>query len=334
MHEVAALAGVSQATVSLVLNGTGRSRYTEATRARVFAAVEELDYRANIYAKVLREGVSGVIGFIGDSVASSPFAGQLISAAQDAAWDHDLMLMSVNTDGRGSLEAAAVDALRSYSAVGIVYAFMYHRAITVPDSLSTVRTVVLNSRDLNSTTHSVYPDEHQGGYAATRRLISAGHSRIAMINIQTLSSGLPAAVGRHRGYCDALTDAGIGLDPALHVEGLGGPAGGYQAIPQLLELNEPPTAIFCGNDRTAWGAYQALQAHGVRVPDDMSIIGFDNQEIISTGLHPELTSVELPFVAMAKRAIDIIADPSSFSFEQPIECPIIERSSIVNRVRP
>ena len=102
----------------------------------------------------------------------------------------------------------------------------------------------------------------------------------------------------------------------------------------MLDLADRPTAIFCANDRTAWGAYQALQAHGVRVPDDISIIGFDNQEIIATGLHPQLTSVELPFVVMAKRAIDVLADPAAYSLDQPIACPIIERSSIVNRPRP
>lgn len=334
MHQVAALAGVSQATVSLVLNGSNRSRYTDETRARVLAAVEELDYRTNVYAKVLREGVAGVVGFIGDSVASSPFAGQLVSAAQEAAWDHGLMLMSVNTDGKGAIESAAVDTLRSYSAVGIVYAFMYHHEIRVPDALRNVPTVVLNSRDRDSVTHSVFPDERQGGYAATRRLIDAGHRRIAMINIERLASGQPAAVGRHQGYLDALAEAGIAPDPALLIEGLGGPTHGYDAIEPLLALADRPTAIFCANDRTAWGAYQALQAHGVRVPDDISIIGFDNQEIIATGLHPQLTSVELPFVVMAKRAIDVLADPAAYSLDQPIACPIIERSSIVNRPRP
>ena len=128
--------------------------------------------------------------------------------------------------------------------------------------------------------------------------------------------------------------AGIAPDPALLIEGLGGPTHGYDAIEPLLALADRPTAIFCANDRTAWGAYQALQAHGVRVPDDISIIGFDNQEIIATGLHPQLTSVELPFVVMAKRAIDVLADPAAYSLDQPIACPIIERSSIVNRPRP
>ena len=104
MHDVAAAAGVSQATVSLVLNSASGSRFSEDTRKRVRDAVNRLGYRTNAHAKVLREGVAGMIGFIGDSVATSPFAGKIIEGAQQRAWEAGLLLLTVNTGGDKELE--------------------------------------------------------------------------------------------------------------------------------------------------------------------------------------------------------------------------------------
>ena len=213
MHDVAAAAGVSQATVSLVLNSASGSRFSEDTRKRVRDAVDRLGYRTNAHAKVLREGVAGMIGFIGDSVATTPFAGAIIEGAQQRAWEDGLLLLTVNTGGDKELEAASLDTMLSYKVAGVVYAAMYHRLLEVPEALAGVRSVVLNSQDRAGRVPSVAPDEVQGGYVATRRLLEAGHSRVGLINIETLESGLPAAVGRYEGYTRALEEAGLALDP-------------------------------------------------------------------------------------------------------------------------
>ena len=331
MHDVAAAAGVSQATVSLVLNSASGSRFSEETRKRVRDAVNRLGYRTNAHAKVLREGVAGMIGFIGDSVASSPFAGAIIEGAQQRAWEDGLLLLTVNTGGDKELETASLDTMLSYKVAGVVYGAMYHRRLEVPEALAGVPSVVLNSQDRAGRIQSVAPDEVRGGYVATRRLLEAGHSRVGLINIETLESGLPAAVGRYEGYTRALEEAGLALDRAVIRFGAGNEEDGFRYAMELMTAAKPPTAIFCANDRTAWGAYQAVSELRLSVPGDVSIVGFDNQSTLAPHLRPGLTTLELPFVAMGRRAVDLIlqgAEPDGRV--ELMECPLIERNSVTH----
>jgi LacI family transcriptional regulator len=329
MHDVAAAVGVSQATVSLVLNNTGGSRVAESTRRRVLDAANKLGYRPNAAAKTLRDGTAGLVGFVGDVVASSPFAGRIVEGAQARAWDDGMLLLTVNTGGDAHIEEAAIEALLSHRVAGIVYASMYHRKLRVPEALAEIPTVVLNSEDLGGHARAVVPDEGGGGRRAAEALLDAGHRRIAMINIETLASGLPAAVERYAGYRAALQDAGVDLDLTLVREGDGNPQAGFDHTLALMSLAAPPTAIFCANDRTAWGAYQALESLGLQVPRDVSIVGFDNQETLAPYLRPALTTLELPFVAMGRRAVDILLnDEVQTDGPERIDCPVITRDSV------
>ncbi|WP_461164024.1 LacI family DNA-binding transcriptional regulator [Arthrobacter sp. R4-81] len=331
MHDVAAAAGVSQATVSLVLNSAGGSRFSAETQKRVQDAVDTLGYRTNAHAKTLREGVAGMIGFIGDSVATSPFAGAIIEGAQQRAWEDGLLLLTVNTGGDKGLEGASLETMLSYKVAGVVYGAMYHRRLDVPEALAGVRAVVLNSQDKAGRLPSVAPDEVRGGYTATRRLLDAGHSRIAFIDIQSLESGLPAAVGRHEGYLAALGEAGLEPDPNLIRFGRGGEEDGYTHTMELLTAGKPPTAIFCGNDRGAWGAYQAVSDLHLSIPRDVSIVGFDNQAILAPNLRPGLTTLELPFIAMGRRAVELILQNTEPDGQvELMECPLIERKSVTH----
>jgi LacI family transcriptional regulator len=236
MWQVAERAGVSQATVSLVLNNVGGSRVNEATRARVMEAVRDLGYRTNAFAKSLRSGESGMIGFISDEVASSPFAGRLLKGAQLLAWETGNVILSVDTFNEPALESAAIDMMLSYRVKGVVYASMYHRVLDMPVGLESVPSVVVNAQDRALQVPSVFPDEEQGGYEATRHLIDAGHERIAMINIQPPQSDLPAGIGRLAGYRRALAEAGIAEDPRLIVDGMGIVEDGLALTLDLLAL--------------------------------------------------------------------------------------------------
>jgi len=331
MWQVAQRAGVSQATVSLVLNNVGGSRVNEATRARVLDAVRELGYRTNAFAKSLRSGESGMIGFISDEVASSPFAGRLLKGAQMLAWETGNVILSVDTFNEPALEAAAIDMMLSYRVQGVVYASMYHRVVEVPEGLKSVPTVVVNAQDRARRVPSVFPDEELGGYTATRHLIEAGHERIAMINIQPPDSDLPAGIGRLAGYRRALAEAGIAEDPRLILSGMGVVEDGLALTQDLLAVDSRPTAIFCGNDRTAWGAYRALDSAGIRVGEGCSIVGFDNHEMIAPYLDPGLTTMELPYEQMAREALGILlAGDTDSPKETPIECSLILRGSVAS----
>lgn len=329
MHDVASLAGVSQATVSLVLNDVDGGRFTEETRAKVESAVRSLGYRPNAHARVLREGVAGMIGFIGDSVATAPFSGMIIAGAQERAWEAGMLVLTVDTSGDKGIEAASIEAMLSYSVAGVVYAGMYNRYLEVPEVLAGSRAVVLNSHDASGSLPSVAPDEEGGGYTATKALLDAGHRRIGLINIETLDSGLPAAVGRYEGYVRALTEAGLGADADIIRFGLGSEEHGYEHAVGLISSAHPPTALFCANDRTALGAYQAARERGLRIPEDLSIVGFDNQELLAPLLRPGLTTLELPFKAMGRRAVEIILeDGEQDGRVELFECPLVERGSV------
>ncbi|MGJ9402279.1 LacI family DNA-binding transcriptional regulator [Arthrobacter sp. KK5.5] len=328
MWQVAERAGVSQATVSLVLNKAGGGRVAQATQERVHKAVDELGYRTNAFAKSLRSGESGMIGFISDEVASAPFSGGLLKGAQMRAWESENVILSVETFGSLELETAAIEMMQSYRVRGVIYATMYHRHVEVPAALSGIPVVVLNAFDVDGTHSSVFPDERHGGFRATSHLIESGHQRIGMINIQQPDSNLPAGIGRLAGYRAALAEAGIAFDASLVRPGYGTVEDGLEHGAALVGLDDPPTAIFCGNDRTAWGAYRALEARGLRIPDDCSIVGFDNQETTAPHLDPGLTTVELPFEDMARRAIDLLLSPADTTKQIPVHGRLVERSSV------
>jgi LacI family transcriptional regulator len=332
MWDVARAAGVSQATVSIVLKGDPGSRVSAATVRRVKDAVVSLGYRPNATAKALRERVAELVGFIGDEVASAPFAGEIVEGAQERAWQDGQLLLVVNTGGRRDLEQAAVEQMLSHQVRRFIYASMYNRPVDLPPSLRDEEVVILNAIDPSETTWSVSPDEVEGGRAATQRLIDAGHTRIAMIDIESLESGLPAAVGRYEGYVAALEAAGLPVEPDLVRFGGGSPEHGFEHAGALMDLAAPPTAIFCGNDRTAWGAYQALHERGLRVPDDVSIVGFDNQETLAPFLRPALTTMNLPFREMGWAAADILltggATQRRGSTMMRLHCDLVERDSV------
>lgn len=331
MWDVASLAGVSQASVSLVLNGGGRGRVSDSTRKRILAAVHELNYRTNAFAKTLRSGESGLIGFVSDEVASAPFAGRLLKGAQELAWETGHVILSVDSFGDDALEEAAIDMMRSYRVRGVVYGSMYHRLVRLPAALADIPAVVLNAREADGKVPSFFPDEELGGYTATRHLLDAGHTRVAMINIQSPDSDLPAGLGRMAGYRRALDEAGVEFDERLVRYGSGVVEDGLALTRELMEGPVVPTAIFCGNDRTAWGAYRALEALGLHIPDDCSIVGFDDQETLAPYLDPGLTTVALPFEQMARSALDaLLGTRSDEVSDHPIECSLVLRGSVAS----
>ncbi|MEE1651415.1 LacI family DNA-binding transcriptional regulator [Brachybacterium sp. J144] len=325
MNDVAAAAGVSQAVVSIVLSGSYAGRASETTAQRVRDAAADLDYRPNLQAKSLKTGVAEIIGLVGDEVATAPFSGMLIKGAQDRAWQDDHMLMTIDTGGDDALESAAIGTMLSHRVRGVIYTAMYHREVEIPAAALSTRAVCLNARERDNRVPSVTPDEVTGGYEATKVLLDAGHTRIAMINIHDV---LPAGRGRREGYERALREAGIDPVPDLVYRGEGVQRSGFEASRHLMSLDEPPTAIFCGNDRSALGAYQALAELGLRIPEDVSIVGFDDQDLLRDFFHPPLTTVRLPFAEMGDRAAALVLDADAPAEAHLIHCPVIHRQSV------
>ncbi|MCI0713234.1 MAG: LacI family DNA-binding transcriptional regulator, partial [Chloroflexi bacterium] len=298
IEDIAQLAGVSRGTVSRVLNG--HPSVSAKTRQTVHEVIEKLNYRPNFSARHMRTNSSNLVGFglITDEVITTPYAVDMISGAQETLWVQGKVMLVVNAGYATDMTEASLEALLERRVEGIIYAAMYHRPVELPPQMPQVPIVLANCFSPEGLYTSVVPDEVSGGYAATRRLLSKGHRRIGFINLGDTGRGvpppLPASNGRLAGYKKALQEFDVPFDETWIRYTNQSPQSNYKIAYEIMRLPVPPTAVFCGNDRTALGCYGALSALGLRIPDDVAVIGFDNQLDIAQGLWPPLTTVQLP----------------------------------------
>ena len=242
------------------------------------------------------------------------------------------MLFSMNTDEDDELQKIAIDTMINRGVDGLIFAAVHHRRLTLNqmhDLRRGVPTVLVDCSSPDPAISSIVPDEEQAGYEATQALTAAGHQRVAFINGP---ARFPAAAGRYRGYVRALQDAGLGLERKWVTAGGWWQRDGYDNTNRLLSLNEPPTAIFCASDRIAMGAYDAIKERGLRIPEDVAIVGFDNHEIIAAHLRPALTTMELPYYAMGRWAIERVLElktaPDLPAVFEQARCTLIARNSV------
>ena len=330
MYDVARRAGVSQTTVSFVVNNVPDANIPQETRDRIWAAVKELGWRPNAMARGLSLRRSHTIGFVSDEIVTSAHAGQIIQGAQDAAWANGKLLLIINTGRNVDLEHAALEVMLERQVEAIIYAAMYHRPLPRPLELSYVPVILLDCFIEDRSLPSVVPDEVQGGWTATETLLRKGHRRIGFINNV---DPIPATFGRLAGYQQALAAYGVPFDPALVRVGKSTAAEGYRCAMELMQLPARPTALFCFNDLMAMGAYDALKKLGLTIPDDVAVVGFDNHELIAAHLHPPLTTLALPHYEMGQWAVQFLLEhadsaPALPPVQQTIACRLIERSSV------
>ncbi len=323
MKDVAVRAGVSQSTVSFVLNGVEDMRISRDTRKRVIEAVEDLGYRPRGAGRPPKTTSKGVIGLMFDEIATSPFAAISIEGAQEEAWKHNVLLEVVMTGGDPNYEAAVLKKWSGDNAIGVIYGSILTRMVTPPDALSRHRSVLLNCYETEGRYSSVVPAERRGGGAATQALIAQGYRRIAFI------SGEPwmeASDQRMEGYERALRAAGIPVDPSLIVEGNFLASGGRSATLKLMQGQKRPEAIFCANDLMAVGCYEALKELGERPGKTIAVMGYDDQEI-AQHLSPPLSSVLLPHREMAQWCVRCLLDDHRKVVQKRMTCPLIKRDS-------
>lgn len=335
LKDVAAQAGVSVSTVSLVLNQRDSGRITPEVAERVRRVARELGYVPNLLARGLRTKQTRTIGLLSDQVASTPFAGRMLAAAQREAWDAGYLLLLIDTADTPTLETPAISALLQRNVEALIYASMYHRVLSPPSVPPTIPLVVLDGRPAgHDDIDWIVPDEEEGARTAVASLIGAGHRRIAFCNYADV---IPASIGRLAGYRAALHEAAIPVDESLITAAADSTAAeGRRAAAALLDRADRPTAIFCFSDRIAMGVYQAAAEHDIHIPHDLSIIGFDDQEFVADALRPGLTTMALPHDEMgawaARRAIQRLEPPNTAN---PIDtrfelarCRLVERDSI------
>ncbi len=330
---MAEAAGVSSATASLVLNGRSIGRVSADIATRVEDAAARLNYRPNLIARSLRTQVSKTIGIISNDVATTPFAGAMLSGAQEVAWRNGWLLLLVNSNGEDAMEEAAIRSLVQRNVDGFIYTTMFHREIQTPDYLKKQKVVLLDCVDANKVHQSVVPNEYQGATDAVQHLVDQGHRQIAFIGT---SENTIAGNERLRAFKDVLKKNKIELDPENIVQVSDSNAmDGFEGAQKLLTSTVRPTAIFCYTDRMAMGAYEAIAQANLSIPQDISVVGFDNQLNIADALRPPLTTVQLPHFEMGAwaatrllEAIDPENSESLITIEQVIACPLVIRDSV------
>ena len=324
MKDIALNAGVSQSTVSFVLNGHQDMRISEETRKRVMDAVAALGYRPRGAGRPPKDSALRVVGLMFDEIATSPFAAISIEGVQEEAWKQNVIVETVMTGGDRAYEASVLRKWAADRVEGVVYGSILTRKVAPPDALFKHKAVLLNCYDAEERLPSVVPAERRGGEAATKMLIDAGHRKIAFI---TGENWMEASDQRLEGYERALRAAGIPIDPNLIVEGNFLPSGGRTATLRLLDGPVRADVIFCANDLMAVGCYEALKERGEHVGETIAVMGYDDQEI-AQHLSPALSTVLLPHREMGNWCARMLLDGEHTPPRQiRMECPVVTRAS-------
>ncbi|WP_405063169.1 LacI family transcriptional regulator [Kribbella sp. NBC_01505] len=276
LSDVAARAGVSVKTVSNVINDY--PHITAHTRAKVEAAIAALDYRPNVSARSLRKGRSDFIALAIPEMAS-PYFAELGAAFSRAAKKRGITVLIEQTEGEPAAEQMVLDGMRGQLIDGIVFSPITSSPARISTAVGSGKPLILlGERTTGGTFDHVAVDSVQAAYDATTHLISLGRRRIAAIGVGGGGASGTGAV-RRRGYRKALKAAGLEHDPALELAGTGyHRLDGAASMRALLELPEPPDAVFCFNDLLALGALRTLSKAGLSVPDDVAVVGFDDIE--------------------------------------------------------
>ncbi|MER5551787.1 LacI family DNA-binding transcriptional regulator [Streptomyces sp. NPDC002793] len=302
LKDVAALAGVSVRTVSNVVSNA--AAVAPDTRARVMAAVDELGYRPNLAARNLRQGRTGLIGVVVPEIHSPYFGaltGHLIDAAQARGWT----VLLERTGGRADLERRLLDGSEGHQVDGMVISPWSTPPAELASLAGGLPLVVLGELDPLGSIDHVALDNVAAARAATAHLVALGRRRVAAIGLQS-GLGHGTAELRAEGFRLGLRDAGLSPVAEVEVTDLHR-AEGARALRELLLRPERPDAVFCFSDELALGALRVAAEQGVRVPDDVALMGFDDIEDGRFSA-PSLTTIAPDREQIAERAVQCLAE--------------------------
>jgi DNA-binding LacI/PurR family transcriptional regulator len=298
IKDIARLARVSHPTVSRALQNSPLVNAQTAAKIRKIAA--ETGYRASAVARGLVTRRTRTIGLV-VTTEDDPFAGEVTCGIEQAANDRGYAVFLASSGADPERERKLVQALAERRVDGIIVTSSRVGALYLPllKELN-VPIMLVNDQHSGEFVHSVMIENTEGTRAAVEHLIGLGHVRIAYVGDR---SGYQSDAERLAGYKQALFQAGIEFAGELAVEGDGRPEAAVEALNRLLTLRTPPTAICCYNDMTALGAMRAIRARGLRVPEDISITGFDDL-FFAAYIEPPLTTVRQPMRRMGRTAME------------------------------
>lgn len=325
--DVAKQAGVSPSTVSYVINNGPRS-VSEATKQKVLQTIQDLGYRPNAVARNLRRQRTSSLGLIIPDIIN-PYFAQVAQGIEAVAFERDYTVVFCHTKYSIEQELKYLDHLYEERAAGVLWVPATGEIEPAQRLMDYGLPTVLIDRVLDGIEFpAVVADNYRGGYIATEHLLSLGHRRIGCIARPVL---LSHSRERVRGYQSALEEAGIAFDERLVAAGGYRLENGYEAIQSLLSLDDPPTAVFTYNDIMAIGAIRALRERGMDVPQDFSVVGFDDIPDAAYTC-PALTTVRQAKYEMGAKGIELllkivdgeIADPQA---KEHVDVELVIRES-------
>jgi len=300
IKDIARAAKVSHSTVSRALQNSPLVNHQTAHRIREIA--REKCYRPSAVARSLVTKRTKTIGVVVTRIAD-PFIAEVVNGIEEVANDHGYSVLLANSNANPDREVKVVHSFHERRVDGILVAASRVGALYMP-LLNEMRvpTVLINNQHPGEFVHSVMIDNPTASLQATEHLIQLGHKRVAYIGDQF---GFQSDTERFAGYRRALEVADVPFLPELTAHGDGNAEGGMRAMERLLALAEPPTAVFCYNDMSALGALRAIHSRGWRVPEDISVVGFDDL-FIASYTNPALTTISQPMRQMGSAAMEIL----------------------------
>jgi len=325
IKDVAVSAGVSIATVSHVINGT---RFvSDELKQRVLSAMEALDYRPNTLARGLRSGRTRTIGIIVPD-ASNMFFAEIGRAIEDIGFENGYSVIVCNSDNNLDKQRSYIDTLITKQIDGIIFISAgAPDAELEPLKQAGIPIVVADREIPPGQADVVLIDNELGGYLATQHLIELGHTRIACIAGPT---NLNPSAGRITGFFRALHEHGLSAPPDWVISGDFQIESGDACMARLLASDLPPSAVFVCNDMMAIGAMGAIRRQGLRVPEDISVVGFDNIAL-SKAVYPPLTTVRQPIAEIAASICSMLFIRMDAQGEIPAQQRVVLEPDLVIR---
>jgi len=305
LKDVSKLAGVHPGTASRALNEETRTLVNQATAQRVLEAAEQLGYRPNPIARGLKTSRSYTVGVLIPDL-TNPLFPPIVRGIQDRLEEAAYTPLIANTENDPDRELADLEAMRARQVDGIITATARReQQLFAPDQANGLPTVLVNRRLDDATLPSVVGDDRAGTLLAIRHLADLGHRRIAhLAGPQQNSTGFL----RHEAFVEAMGEVGAEVDPEMvlfaeaPIE-----AEGVRLCTELLDSGREPTAIMASNDLMALGCYEVLEERGIRCPEEVSVVGFNDMPF-AAHFRPPLTTVRIPHYELGARAAEILLD--------------------------
>lgn len=296
--DIAREAGVSIATVSKAIHNTGRM--SEETRKKILTIIQDMNFRPNMIGSALRSKSTYTVGLLIPDL-SNPFSGEIARSVEERGKELGYSVVMCNTDNDSEKEAWYISVLNQKSVDGIISASGFQNEEILKDLVEQKFPIALITRDSKTLAiDTVTVDDFLGGYKATSYLIGLGHTKIGTV-VLDIDSGRE----RLRGYKHALAESGMACDERIIVSSGFTKEDGKEAAFKLLDSPEPPTAIVAGNDLLAIGVMLAAKERGITIPDQLSVIGYDNT-ILAEITTPSLTTINQPISEMGRQVMDLL----------------------------